>query len=88
MSWSGSANTRMVSEMMNPGRNPDDPRIAEDGYVIGSRIPRSPSVAAAINKQLAEGFRQHALEQAFKDSSDQELIDELSRRGYASRKIR
>jgi hypothetical protein len=68
--------------------DPDQPRIAQDGYVIGARLPRSPSLAAAIDKQLAEGFRQHALKQAFKDSSDEELIDEMRRRGYALRKIR
>jgi hypothetical protein len=66
----------------------DQPRIAADGYVIGSRIRRSASVDAAINKQLAEGFRQHALKQAFKDSSDEELIHELERRGYTIRKSR
>jgi hypothetical protein len=66
----------------------DQPRIAADGYVIGSRIRRSASVDAAINKQLAEGFRQHALKQAFKDSSDEELIRELERRGYTIRKSR
>ncbi len=68
--------------------DPDQPRIAQDGYVIGARIPRSPSLAAAIDKQLAEGFRQHALKQAFKDSSDEELIDEMRRRGYTLRKVR
>lgn len=73
---------------MNRGSDQDEPRIAEDGYVIGSRIPRSPSLAAAIDKQLTESFRRHALTQAFKDSSDQELIDELNRRGYASHRIR
>ena len=70
---------------MDEGRrnsNSDQPRIAADGYVIGSRISRSPSLAAAIDKQLAEGFRQHALKQAFKDSSDQEMLDEMKRRGY------
>ncbi|HEX3325685.1 MAG TPA: hypothetical protein VHV50_01685 [Actinomycetota bacterium] len=66
----------------------DQPRIAADGYVIGSRLPRSPAVAAAIDKQLAEGFRRHALKQAFKDSSDEELIEEMRRRGYTLRKIR
>jgi hypothetical protein len=66
----------------------DGPRIAADGYVIGSRIRRSPSVAAAIDKQLAEGFRQHALKQALKGSSDEELIAEMKRRGYALRKLR
>jgi hypothetical protein len=45
-------------------------------------------VAAAIDKQLAEGFRRHALKQAFKDSSDEELIEEMRRRGYTLRKIR
>jgi hypothetical protein len=65
----------------------DQPRIAADGYVIGSRIPRSPALAAAIDKQLAEGFRQHALKQAFKDSSDEELIQEMQRRGYTLRKL-
>jgi hypothetical protein len=64
----------------------DQPRIAADGYVIGSRIPRSPSVAAAIDKQMAEGFRQHALKQAFKASSDKELLDEMKRRGYTLHK--
>ncbi|MDP9223576.1 MAG: hypothetical protein M3P18_06915 [Actinomycetota bacterium] len=67
---------------------PEQPRVAQDGYVIGARIPRSPSLAAAIDKQLAEGFRQHALKQALKDSSDEELIEEMHRRGYALRKIR
>jgi hypothetical protein len=62
------------------------PRIAADGYVIGTRIPRSPSVAAAIDKQLAEGFRQHALKQAFKDCSDKEMLDEMKRRGYSAHK--
>jgi hypothetical protein len=65
----------------------DQPRIGADGYVIGSRIPRSPAVAAAIDKQLAEGFRQHALKQAFRDSSDEELIREMHRRGYALTKL-
>jgi hypothetical protein len=65
----------------------DQPRIAGDGYVIGSRIPRSAAVAAAIDKQLAEGFRQHALKQAFKDSSDEELIQEMHRRGYTLTKL-
>ena len=64
----------------------DQPRIAADGYVIGSRIPRSPQVAAAIDKQIAEGFRQHALKRALKDSSDEELIQEMKRRGYSLRK--
>jgi hypothetical protein len=65
----------------------DQPRVAADGYVIGSRIRRSAAVTAAIDKQLAEGFRQHALKQAFKDSSDEELIREIERRGYALRKL-
>ncbi len=64
----------------------DQPRIAADGYVIGTRIPRSASVAAAIDKQLAEGFRQHALKQAFKDSTDKELLAEMLRRGYTLKK--
>jgi hypothetical protein len=66
----------------------EQPRVAADGYVIGSRIPRSAAVAAAIDKQLAEGFRQHALKQALKDSSDEELIREMERRGYTIRKVR
>lgn len=65
----------------------DQPRIASDGYVIGSRIPRSAAVAAAIDKQLAEGFRQHALKQAFKDSSDEEMLQEMKRRGYTLYKL-
>ena len=64
----------------------DQPRVAADGYVIGTRIPRSASVAAAIDKQLAEGFRKHALKQAFKDCTDTEMLAEMQRRGYTLKK--